>query len=165
MEIIIKFIEKLIGVAFLAIVLISCSNEKMKLSEESKNNIKSEVRKSFEGLVEASKALDTKRYFEFIDEDKFSGLNADGTNWNSVDSLKVMIESGFNAVESIEFLEFTNVHITVIDLNTAILVNEYNQKILLKAGMSVNDAGGGTQVWSKTSGKWLLVSISASSKP
>jgi hypothetical protein len=164
MESIIKFIVKTIRVAFLAILLISCSSEKMELSEKSKNRIELEVRKSFEALIEASKALDTKRYFEFIDEDKFIGLNADGTNWNSVDDLKVMIESGFSAVEKIEFLEFTNVHVSVIDLNTAILVNEYSQKVLLKSGISINDAGGGTQVWSKVSGEWLLVSISASSK-
>jgi len=164
LEIITKFIEKSIGIALLAILLISCSGEKMVLSEESKNRIELEVRKSFEALVEASNALDAKRYFEFIDEDKFTGLNADGTNWNSVDGLKVMIESGFNAIEKIEFLEFTNVHVSVIDLNTAILVNEYSQKVLLKAGMSINNAGGGTQVWSKASGEWLLVSISASTK-
>lgn len=115
-------------------------------------------------MVAASKALDTTRYFEFIDDEKFIGLNADGTNLNSIIDLRKLIEPGFNAVEKIESLIFTNLRISVIDHNTAILVNEYAQIIILTDGAHYNSAGGGTQVWSKTSGKWLLVSISSSSK-
>lgn len=136
----------------------------MELSEKSISKITQEVKQSFDGLVEASNALDTTRYFEFIDAEKFVGLNADGTNWNSIVDLKELIESGFNSIEKVESLIFTNVRISVIDLNTAILVNEYEQRVLLKGGAYYDGAGGGTQVWSKTTGKWLLVSISASSK-
>ena len=164
-ELFIKFIRKTIGIACLAICLISCSSKNMELSEKSRSEIEQEIQQSFDGLVEASKALDVTRYFEFIDAEKFVGLKADGTNWNSIVGLRELIEPGFNSVEKIESLIFTNVRISVIDLNTAILVNEYEQKIILKGGAHYNDAGGGTQVWSKASGKWLLVSISASSKP
>lgn len=136
----------------------------MALSEQSRSDIRQEIQQSFDGLVEASKALDATLYFKFIDAEKFVGLNADGTNWNSIVGLKELIEPGFNSIEKVQSLIFTNVHISVIDLNTAILVNEYEQKIILKNGAQFNDAGGGTQVWSKASGKWLLVSISASSK-
>jgi hypothetical protein len=35
----------------------------------------------------------------------------------------------------------------------------------LKNGSIINVSGGGSQVWSKQSGNWKIVSISASSKP
>lgn len=135
------------------------------MSEESRNRIEQEIRQSFNGLVDASNALDTERYFEYFELDKFVGLSADGTNWNSIDDLRALIKPSFDMVEKVESLEFTNVHISVIDPNTAVLVNEYEQRILLKSGEIVQDAGGGAQVWSKISGKWKLVSVSASSKP
>ncbi|TDF37341.1 hypothetical protein EYS14_14405 [Alteromonadaceae bacterium M269] len=134
------------------------------LSADTTNRVRVEVQRQFESLVLSAKTLDTKAYFKHIDSDKFSGLNADGTNWTSINDLKAIVEPGFAFVEKIESLEFPHVHITVIDEHTAILVNEYEQQILLKDGTRVEDAGGGTQVWSKASGEWKLVSISAASK-
>lgn len=37
--------------------------------------------------------------------------------------------------------------------------------MMLKTGDNVKVSGGGTQVWSSASGKWKLVSVSASDKP
>ncbi|WP_269082180.1 nuclear transport factor 2 family protein [Thalassomonas actiniarum] len=123
-----------------------------------------EVQESFDLLVNAANALDAEKYFSFIDSDKFVGLGADGSNWNSVEELRAMIVPGFNMVKEIKLLEFTNVKISVIDKNTAVLVNEYQQSMILANGELAEGAGGGTQVWSKASGNWLLVSISASAK-
>ena len=128
-------------------------------------HIKKEVLASFESLVKASKNLDSALYFDHFDTEKFVGLNSDGTNWNSINDLAPLITNGFEAIERITLLEFTNVKISVIDSYTAVLVNEYTQSIELKSGDVANAAGGGTQVWSKRSGKWKLVSVSASNKP
>lgn len=127
--------------------------------------IEKEVMASFESLVQASQDLDSDGYFEHIDAEKFVGLNSDGTNWNSINDLKPLIEGGFAFVEKVILLEFTNVKISVINQSTAILVNEYKQSMKLKNGNIVNVAGGGTQVWSNQQGRWKLVSISASNKP
>ncbi len=62
-------------------------------------------------------------------------------------------------------LKFPNVNVSVIDDNTAILVNEFTQTVLLRNGTTYTASGGGTQVWSKRSGQWKLVSVSASNKP
>lgn len=121
-----------------------------------------EVLAAFNGLVEASKSLNSNRYFEYFDKEKFTGLNADGTVWHSISGLEAMIPSGFAMVEKIISLEFKNVKVTVLNQTTAILVNEYNQLMLLKSGGEVTQAGGGTQVWFKESGIWKLVSVSAS---
>lgn len=137
----------------------------MELSEDSKSEIEQEIRQSFASLVEASKALDTARYFEHFDAEKFVGLNTDGSNWNSFSDLRELIKPSFDSVGNIESLVFTNVRISVIDQNTAVLINEFEQEVRMKDGAHFNDAGGGTQVWSKATGKWLLVSISASSRP
>lgn len=124
--------------------------------------IEAEVIHAFRGLVDASEALDASRYFDCIDQDKFSGMSADGKAWHSFSDLKNVITTGFAMVEKIVFLEFSNVKVTVINPLTAVLVNEYKQTILLKDGGAVQQSGGGVQVWSKTDDGWKLVSIGAS---
>ncbi|WP_448564692.1 nuclear transport factor 2 family protein [Thalassotalea ganghwensis] len=134
------------------------------MSKNTTQQIEKEVMHAFNGLVEASSALDMQRYFDYFDQEKFVGLSANGINWNSIDDLKALIEPSFAMVDKIESLTFTNVQISVIDSNTVILVNEYEQSVVLASGDKVKGAGGGTQVWSKASGSWKLVSVSASNK-
>jgi hypothetical protein len=124
--------------------------------------IEAEVLGAFEGLVEASKALDADRYFAYFDKEKFTGLSADGKAWQSIKNLEDVIGPGFAAVDKIVSLKFYNVKVTVINQATAILVNEYKQTILLKDKSLVKQAGGGTQVWSRCEDAWKVVSISAS---
>ncbi|WP_440056913.1 nuclear transport factor 2 family protein (plasmid) [Pseudoalteromonas sp. T1lg65] len=136
----------------------------MTITEQHKTDIEQQVTTAFQGLVAASKTLNSAQYFEFIDQEKFVGLNADGSNWNSASELKALIDPSFSALEKVESLTFTNVKVSVIDENTAILVNEYQQTVILKDGSPFTAEGGGMQVWSKSSGKWLLVGIGASAK-
>jgi hypothetical protein len=124
--------------------------------------IEAEVLDAFAGLVDASKALDSRRYFEYLDKDKFTGLSADGKAWHSIQDLENVVVPGFLMVQKIVRLEFRNVKVTVINPSTAILVNEYQQTILLKNGATVEQSGGGTQVWYKADNAWKLVSIAAS---
>lgn len=124
--------------------------------------IESEILDAFKGLVDASRSLDSKRYFDYFDKENFSGLNADGTVWHSIKNLEDLILPGFSAVEKSISLEFNNVKVTVINQTTAILVNEYRQTLLLRNGSMLKQSGGGVQVWSKTAGAWKLVSVSAS---
>ena len=126
------------------------------------DQIEAEVMGAFRGLVDASEALDSNRYLEFIDKEKFTGLSADGTAWHSFKDLENVISTGFQMVERIISLEFCNVKVTVINPTTAILVNQYEQTILLKNTETVQQSGGGTQVWSQSGNGWKLVSISAS---
>ncbi len=127
--------------------------------------VEKEVLQSFESLVSASKSLDSDQYFQHFDAEHFIGLNNDGSTWHSIDDLRALIEPGFSAIDKIESLRFTHVKLSVIDKNTVILVNEFEQELVLKDGSNVTVAGGGTQVWSKSGGDWKLVSISASNKP
>lgn len=124
--------------------------------------IEGEVLEAFRGLVDASEALDSNRYFEYINKDKFTGLSADGKVWHTFGDLKNVISTGFQMIERIISLEFSNIKVTIVDPSTAILVNEFKQTLLLKDTGTVRQAGGGTQVWYKSGGAWKLVSISAS---
>ncbi|WP_395009002.1 nuclear transport factor 2 family protein [Undibacterium sp.] len=132
------------------------------MKPENVNNVEVEVLEAFQGLVDASVALDASRYFAYFDKDKFTGLNADGKVWHSIRKLEELIEPGFSAVEKSISLEFFNVKVTVINPTTAILVNEFKQSMLLKNGKVVEQSGGGTQVWSRSESAWKLVSVSAS---
>ncbi|MEP0972910.1 MAG: nuclear transport factor 2 family protein [Balneola sp.] len=144
--------------------LMFCGQQDIKLSESEKNRIKTEVKKSFESLVESTKKQDWDSYFDHFDQKNFTGLNADGTVWESFEEFKESVHPVFQMIESSDSLEFTNVKITALDHNTAILINQYKQKIVLNGGQEIRAAGGGTQVWSKVSDNWKLVSISSSSK-
>ena len=132
------------------------------LQSDALASIEAEVINAFNGLVEASEALDSSRYFEYIDRDKFTGLNADGKVWHGFKELEQLISTGFQMVERSVSLEFFNVKVTVVNPTTAVLVNEYKQTSLLKNKSTVQQSGGGMQVWHKSEGKWELVSIGAS---
>ncbi|CAH0193445.1 hypothetical protein SRABI118_01555 [Massilia sp. Bi118] len=134
----------------------------MNNGSQNTSQIEAEVNDAFRGLVDASRALDARRYLDYVDKEKFTGSNAEGKVWHSFDNLEALISSGFPMVEEIVSLEFSNVKVTVINPSTAILVNEYKQTILLKNKDLVKQAGGGTQVWSKSGKGWKLVSISDS---
>lgn len=124
--------------------------------------VEAEVRAAFDALIKASRALDAQAYLSFLDREKFTGLNADGTVWHSAQPLEELVVAGFQAVEKSEALVFDKVKVTVIDQSTAILVNEFKQTLLLKSGATESQAGGGSQVWKKSESGWKLVSISAS---
>lgn len=156
---------KLIAIMIACITLLSCMQKDIKLATLKEQSIKQEVLQSFQRLVNASKDLDTEKYYKIIDHAKFLGLNVNGTNWSSFQELKSAITPGFDSIKTINSLEFPNVKVSVIDHQTAVLVNEYIQSFTLKSGQTLISKGGGTQIWSKSSGKWLLVSISASLKP
>ncbi len=92
------------------------------------------------------------------------------TNSTNTDQAKAEILDAFRglvvaskALDSRRYLAYLDKEkFTVINPSTAILVNEYKQTIRLKNKNVVKQAGGGTQVWSKSGNAWKLVSISAS---
>lgn len=141
------------------LILVGCNTD-----EFDRTKVEKEVLQSFDSLVVASKSLDADKYFRHFDAENFIGLNSDGFTWHSLDELKILIESGFRAIKKVESLQFKRVKLSIIDNNTVVLVNEFEQSMVLKDGSNVTVAGGGTQLWSKNSGAWKLVSISASNK-
>ncbi len=156
----IKTTIRLASIVLLGIQLIACSPNQF-----DPEAAEQEVLQAFASLVEASKSMDFQQYIDHFDTKSFVGLNSDGSNWNSLEELIQTVEPGFAAVATVESLHFTNVEVEVIDANTAILVNEFEQSMVLQSGVAISIAGGGTQVWSKRSGTWKLVSVSASMKP
>lgn len=135
------------------------------LSEQQHRVITQEVTDAFGQLVNASKQKDSQAYLALIDRDRFVGMSAEGTVWKSADPLETLIVSSFAVPFTLESLAFTVVKISVIDGQTAVLVNEYEQTVRMKEGARHTYSGAGAQVWSKVSGNWKLVSISASNKP
>jgi len=151
-----------LNILFVVSLLITSGCRAENLSPSTTRQVEAEVMEAFRGLVEASRSLDANRYFGYFNKEKFTGLGADGKVWHSINNLEEIISTGFPAVEKIMSLEFRNVKVTVINQSTAILVNEYDETILLKNKNIVKQSGGGTQVWTKSERGWKLVSISAS---
>ena len=148
------------------ILIVSCAITLIGCYETSDHtHVRNEVLEAFDSLAKAAKNLDTDAYFKHIDSERFSGLDAGGHTWQSIDDLRALIEPGFNAVAKVDSLVFEQVKVTVIDANNAILVNEFEQQLTLKNGEQLALAGGGVQVWHRSDKTWHLVSISASNKP
>lgn len=143
---------------------LSSCNEEVHLSANEENEIKRSVERAFRDLQEAAKSLDVDRYMGFIDREKFTFLNEDGTVLHSFEEFEKRYRRGIASVEEYNSLEFDHVKITVIDQNNAVLVNEFNAVLQLKSGDVLPTAGAGTQVWSKIKGDWTLVNVSSSSR-
>lgn len=123
-----------------------------------------EIQQAFDSLVKAARAVDQQAYFAHFDSERFTGLNVDGTVWHSLAELEPLIRTGFDLTKQVKALDFSRVKITLLDCQTGILVNEYRQDTEVHSGERFVSAGGGVQVWSKRSGRWLLVSVAGSSK-
>lgn len=160
----INFLTTITTSILLASVLLNCNDSNNNLTQGQEEQIKKEVRKSFESLTEATETLDWDAYFSHFDKELFSGLNADGTTWSSFVQFKKSVLPALQMIKTSEELSFPVVKLTVLNPNTVILVNEYVQTILLQTDDTVQTAGGGTQVWHKKDNDWKLVSISASAK-
>jgi hypothetical protein len=135
------------------------------MTEGEKSQIQEAVILAFDGLVAASRSLNSERYLEYFDQANFTGLGEQGMIWRSIDEFAVVIRAGFSQVENVQSLRFKNIKITVVSRTVAILVNEFEDRYLLKSGEVVSGAGGGTQVWHLSSGTWRLISVSASARP
>ncbi len=132
------------------------------MTSQEQAEIEAGVNAAFQELVAASTALDFDRYLALFDHERFTGLHANGTVMHTITDLVETYQPGFAMVDAIEDLVFQRVKITVIDKNTAILVNEYKDRSRLKTGEVVEGQGGGTQVWSRNGTAWKLVSVSSS---
>ena len=157
---------KKFAITFLLCVLClsACVSKEAKLSVADKSEIEDAVDEAFKGLIEAAKSLDVDRYIKFFSKEKFTSLNEDGTVFHSLDEFEDAYKKAIAGVKSYESLEFNKVKITVVDKSTAILVNEFEAKVILKSGETVSALGAGTQVWSKIEDSWKLVSVSSSSR-
>jgi hypothetical protein len=88
--------KQLAGIFVLFLSLLSTSGYCAgKMKPEEIRKIESEVLAAFGSLVDASKALDSARYFEHFDKEKFTGLNADGKVWHSIKELESLVVPGF----------------------------------------------------------------------
>ncbi|MRX28135.1 nuclear transport factor 2 family protein [Kangiella sp. HZ709] len=161
----IQLLSKTLFISLLFILIISCTQKQTTITTADTAIVKSQIRAQFNSLAIAAKNLDVNSYLSFIDKDKFTGLKVDGTNWNHYEGFKIDIVTGFSFIKKVHSLKFPNVKISVVNAETAVLTNEYIQVFSLNDGAKLTSKGGGTQVWSKASGKWLLISISASFKP
>ena len=157
---IIRKLAEVVVMAFMMFHTLGCSAKRMETERTSQ--VEAEVLEAFKELVEASRALDSRRYYACFDKEKFTGLNVDGKVWHSIEDLEKVVSPGFSLVEEVVSLEFSNVKVTVVNPSTAILVNEFEETSRLKDGKVVKQAGGGVQVWSKSGNAWKLVSVAAS---
>lgn len=152
-------------IIFCGLLLQACGSYDIAPTRNNDATIRRSVEAHFMALADAAKLLDVERYMQFVDAEKFTGLNADGTVLHSSHEFADILRAEFPAIATYSSLIFDNVKITVINPMTAILVNEYTATVELTSGQIITASGAGTQVWSNTSGQWLLVNVSSSVKP
>lgn len=156
---------KFVSLFFSCMIFLSaCDRLAPPMTKVDEDAIRDAITQSFDGLAKAVTSLNSDRYYEFFDSNKFTSLNEDGTVTHSFKEFQKTYDAQVPYIKEYKALEFSNVKITVVDKNTAILVNEYEVEVLLQSGDLVTAAGGGLQVWSNTTGEWKLVSVSSSPK-
>ncbi len=146
----------------LIFMLFACNSVSLSAYEEAE--IEQEILGRFDSLAESVKRLDKDAYFAHFNHRLFTALNENGTVTQKFEQFQQHFSSGIGAVASYDELSFKRVKVTVIDANNVILVNEYNAQVNLKNGSKVAVSGAGTQVWHRSEGNWLLVSVSSSTK-
>ncbi len=151
------------ALASITLLLSACAYAPV--SETDPQTLRDEVRGRFDSLVSAIRSLDSNRYFEHFDQARFTALNHDGTVTPAFDVFQHDFVKAFAGLKRYQSLEFQNLKISLIDANTAILINEYSATIELNSGAVTDVAGAGSQVWHKSADSWLLVSISSSARP
>ena len=151
--------------AILAIWIFTFTSHANGQAGNSLSNVEAEVETAFQKLVEASTSLNLEQYFSFFDTENFTSLNGDGTVYTSFGAFEEHTAPALSYIKKYQSLEFSNVKITALNNDTAVLVNEYAATVTLKSDQTVSAAGAGTQVWSKKTGEWKLVHVSSSSKP
>lgn len=131
----------------------------------SQEQVLSSVMSAFQELARSAEAMEHDRYFSFFDRQDFTALNADGSVLHTFHDFEIMFRNQISFVDRYLDLKFDNVKVSTVGPDVAILVNEYSARLLMKSGDTVLAEGAGTQVWSRSSGKWLLVNVSGSVKP
>jgi len=150
---------------FLIIVLLvalACASHHPVKADNLHADIAGEVQARFDSLATAARTGDSDAYYSHFDKQHFSGIHMDGKVWPDFTSFKIAADYGFVSVKKTHSLIFSDVHVQVIDDRTVILINRFEQDIELHDGIRATVKGAGTQVWSRRSGTWLLVSVSAS---
>ena len=148
----------------LFLLFFSCDQENLKMADTQELTIKKEVNTAFLQLVESAKSLNVENYLNHFDSDNFIGINGDGTIIRSLSDFRKTYSEGMKYLKSYKSLKFPEVHITVINNITAILVNEFDMVGVSSTGDDFSASGAGTQVWSKKSGTWKRISVSGSHK-
>lgn len=150
--------------AAIGLVLISFGIQANDGKPDANADIADEVQQAFEGLAAAARTLDHNAYFSFFDVERFTSLNEDGTVYTSFAEFERNTRPALEFIAAYNSLVFSNVQVTIVSPQTAVLVNEYAAEVVLTSGDTASAGGAGTQVWSKNTGEWKLVHVSSSSK-
>jgi len=134
------------------------------MSPDEAQAIEAEVRQAFQGLVEAARSLEAAPYLAYLARDGFTA-QLDGIVFPSYEAFSMMYSEQLPSIEAFLSLEFDNVQVSLLNRTTAVLVNTFTETIVLASGDTLDLAGGGSQVWTRTGAGWKLVHISGSTRP
>ena len=154
---------KSIILTFLVLVSTACSRESPVLTSALEVQVEGEVKQAFENLIAAAKTLEVAPYLSHFDEETFTAM-LDGEVLLSFEEFEAMYTEQAPALKAYLSLEFDKVEVTVLDLNAAILVNAFNETIVLASGDTLSLSGAGSQVWRRKSTEWKLIHISGGIK-
>jgi hypothetical protein len=147
----------------LSALLLGCQSQGRTMSPSESQRVATEVRSAFDALVVVSKTLDTEAYLSLFSEDGFSAM-LDGSATLSFAEFERFYRQQVPQIEEIISLDFPVVEIRPINLQTALLINEYTETLRLRSGEIFESSGGGSQLWVKRNDKWLLQHIAGGAK-
>jgi len=125
--------------------------------------VEDEVRQAFDNLTQASRTLNHDRFLAHFEPEGFS-IVINGETRFDFDEFSEFYLTQSTQIERIDTLNFDLVHITVLNPNSAILLNHYTQTLQLKSGEMIEASGSGTQIWVRRGDNWKIIHVGSHSE-
>lgn len=153
-------------ISLFAFLIFGCTSQEPKpLTDSEKEAIKSEVKKEFNAMVDASTKLDIQTALKYYwDSPDFMGFGVDGAIIDYA-LYKKTNEDFFEAAQSVQFPSLKEV-IKVLTKDQVIFIWQYKAEIVLKTGERMDfDQVGVTFLYQKIDGAWKIVYYHESALP
>ena len=145
-------------IGLLTIVLAGCTGQTPKpLTDAEKATIKNDVKKEFNGMVEACNKVDIETALKYwLDSPDFIMIGPDGAIMNYA-QFKKANEDTFNNATSVRFTGLKE-DIKVLENGYALYIWQYSAEMILKSGEKIAyDTLGMTVLFQKIDGTWKII--------
>ncbi len=158
--------KKLKFIAFAGITLLfACAPVEQPMNAEEKAQIKTDVTDAFNNQVKDAEKLDVSiiEQSHLFNEDYSTIM--DGQISVGGDKALEMFNGAFAFIEKYLFIEVLQLEVIVLDRNTALALNSFDEAYLTVSGDTVKVKGSGMYVMELVDEKWMTVHLSGVHQP
>ena len=157
--------KNLILFALACILLFACTPVEEPMTAEEKAQIKADVTDTFDKIIEDAKTLDIALAEQSnLFNDDYSTI-MDGQISVGGDKAYEMFKGAYDYIEKYLSLEILELEVIVLDKNTSLIMNSFDEAYLTVTGDTVKVKGTGMYVMQLVEDKWMIVHLSGVHQP